>query len=289
MDSSLLCKICTSNYDEDNNIPYLLHCSHTICKECLVNVCNSPYQKCPFCNSNLGNLKINDFKPNYGIIDMIKDLMKCYEKCDNCESKLRTPALYIKNSKVELLCENCGKEEKYQDKLTPLTSYLIEIEKSIETNKKEYEEKYFSRFKDECLKNFVNDMKKSLIDNIDKFMTDVHKEMSDKLDDKLSKYFYDKLNIMNDSIKKKEEILESLRKLNTFLSDKKSLQNQIANYIEINSSDKFSISTNILDNNQNIIKHFSFKSFDSLKHNFNLLNVIGSLDSSKIYFKKAFH
>ena len=50
----LTCKICMVKYDENKNIPCVLHCGHSICKICIRELSTrDDFSKCPFCKKSL--------------------------------------------------------------------------------------------------------------------------------------------------------------------------------------------------------------------------------------------
>ena len=60
-ESLFQCEICLEFYDDNNKIPMILKCGHTICKMCLEPILKKEKKKCPHCNEEIKYYKINHY------------------------------------------------------------------------------------------------------------------------------------------------------------------------------------------------------------------------------------
>ena len=136
-ESPFICKICYSNYDDENKKPVIMTpCSHTICKSCLSNILLLN-KTCPFCKKEIKG-DISDIKPNYELVDIIYQLktnnITNVIKCARCKQNVKTVYIEEKNSNINFLCVDCGLKEKNEN-IIPLDDLLKNIGNDIEKYK----------------------------------------------------------------------------------------------------------------------------------------------------------
>ncbi len=77
----IICAICMESFNDSNNAPKLLPCSHTLCLQCLLNLQDNRKKgpkadrfQCPECRSNLSVPKtgIREFPTNRYVLDMMQ-------------------------------------------------------------------------------------------------------------------------------------------------------------------------------------------------------------------------
>lgn len=65
------CPSCYESFDEKTRVPRNLHCGHTFCEECLLNIENKKLLVCPICRSPLEhNLKASKLPKNFIALEM---------------------------------------------------------------------------------------------------------------------------------------------------------------------------------------------------------------------------
>lgn len=83
--SKLNCDYCKNIYNENNNLPLILPCNHTICKSCLNSHKNKNIFYCKKCNKNVIISKHN-LKPNNKILNYLQ--FQLQDKSNNNQSEL---------------------------------------------------------------------------------------------------------------------------------------------------------------------------------------------------------
>ena len=284
MESVCICKICTSNYNELENTPYLLSCSHSVCKTCLYNLINFN-KRCPFCNHDLEDKNIIDYKPNYEVIFIMRELSKSFEKCNNCQFNLNIPIIFQSDDKIEIICQECAKTDKFNSNTSSIFQYIKKIEADVKEKKIEYENISLSKYKDDLLNTSIEEIRIYLSNEIDKILNFSSDEVKKIKDDKISQYFYQMVNMKNDKIKEMEKIIDSMNKMNSYFKDKKSLHDQIEKYIKVEKHEESFIPKSLFSDQTKFNSNF-LKSFEQLKSS--ILPMLNEkLEKSKNFFKKA--
>ena len=67
----IICKICLFPYDNDERIPRVINCGHTLCDYCLINIKKQQKVECPFCKKYYD--KIKEFPVNFEILNFINN------------------------------------------------------------------------------------------------------------------------------------------------------------------------------------------------------------------------
>jgi len=108
--TTILCKICCTEYNEKSNKPYIINnCNHTVCFECLSKIVKTT-RECPFCKSPAVNL--SEMKPNYALIEVIEKLSKKTSfNCMQCKNQIYIPFIKKSNSKIKIICNECSEKD----------------------------------------------------------------------------------------------------------------------------------------------------------------------------------
>lgn len=77
------CHICFNSYNNNNNIPMIFSCGHTICSSCLRNLLNERRLKCPTCSKALEGNSIENYSKNFNLIEIINETNKEGEEENN--------------------------------------------------------------------------------------------------------------------------------------------------------------------------------------------------------------
>ena len=236
MENIFSCKICISDYNENDNSPYSLVCSHTVCKSCLYNIYNSN-KKCPYCNENFDDKKLYDFKPNYEVITIMRELSNSYEKCSLCQRNLIIPMIFESENRVQIICEKCSKTENFKNNCKSLPDFISQIEENVREKKIDYENLSLGKFKNELIQNSLKDIKTYIIEKLDKSFQEYYEQNKVIKDDQLSLYFYDKINKISQKINQKATIAYCLNKMNNDVKNQNDVCNLIEKYKKLENND----------------------------------------------------
>ena len=77
----LSCQICMQMYNNDDNVPVILRCGHTVCRACAKRMHNGVLgggsvveRKCPFDKTNIDFANPDFLSKNYSILDLLESV-----------------------------------------------------------------------------------------------------------------------------------------------------------------------------------------------------------------------
>ena len=126
------CPICKEAYSQNQNIPFQLSCSHSLCDKCLTKIVEEraklyPYSsiqnafkaKCPFCKQDfecalrdLGDLRFKDqigkfAVKNRAVLDAIEDNNTLKKKVEDLEDQMKEITCPMHQEQLILGCGQC--------------------------------------------------------------------------------------------------------------------------------------------------------------------------------------
>lgn len=275
-ESPFICKICYSNYDDENKKPVIMTpCSHTICKSCLSNILLLN-KTCPFCKKEIKG-DISDIKPNYELVDIIYQLktnnITNGIKCARCKQNVKTVYIEEKNSSINFLCGDCGLKEKSEN-IIPLDDMLKNIGNDIDKYKNLLNYKINKDFiKNEICFLMTEYLKKTICELLEqkKDLFESFIELPDflKMIDNYRKSLDNIINSKENSIKFVEANCKSITP-----TIKDSIVNNILNLRNVNTNEKLNIKINCFE--QTIEKEFN-------KNKLYLQSILQTLTNEIIY------
>jgi len=101
------CPSCYDIFDDKERTPRNLHCGHTFCEKCLIQLQNSSIFNCPICRKQHMAFKATDLPKNYLVLDLIQKQIEQLKIADSCKVHPTEQLRFFCVTCSILICPEC--------------------------------------------------------------------------------------------------------------------------------------------------------------------------------------
>lgn len=110
LEAILTCQICIHIYNQDDRVPLILRCGHTVCRECAKGLTKGySDRRCPFDKISIDFANPDFLSKNYSLLDLLESLKGKRLRPDEkfCEKHPKKKAKFYCQTHAAFVCSDC--------------------------------------------------------------------------------------------------------------------------------------------------------------------------------------